>query len=190
MKKYFRLYDDMQESHPWFIEGPYNANNQLVDDNLFTGCQRYLDEIPQLHFKMVQYGKYENFTMAAFEIPVVSNAIGQLLNVHASQAVQLIPVTVQGRTDAHWIVNVIDKAFCLNEEDSTIMWWKAEDERPDKIGKYRMVTNLTLSKEKLTSSPIFRLGGWEAAIIIGEELKSLLEAASVTGVRFKEIEAK
>jgi hypothetical protein len=74
---------------------------------------------------------------------------------------------------------------CVDEKESDIMWWTEADERPDKIGQYRMITKLKIVPDLVQESQMFRVEGWEIALVISETVKVALEKRGVAGIRFE-----
>ena len=75
----------------------------------------------------------------------------------------------------------------MDETRSEIMRWKHEDGRPDKVGRYRMVGNLTIDPTRVRNRHIFRIDDWEIALIVSERLKIALEAIPELGVVFSPV---
>jgi hypothetical protein len=85
------------------------------------------------------------------------------------------------------ILNAVCSEACLDESGSEVMKWKPEDGRPDKIGEYRMVTNLTIHPNHTNSRHIFRIRGWEIALIVSEDLKKAIEYLPNLGIVFETV---
>lgn len=68
------------------------------------------------------------------------------------------------------------------------MWFLDEpvskDGRPEKVGQYLMVTNLTINPDRTDGQDIFRIRGWEIALIVSEEIKRSIEGMPNLGVVF------
>jgi hypothetical protein len=82
------------------------------------------------------------------------------------------------------LVNLKHCIDCLDEQQSEIMWWTANDGRPDKIGKYRMITKFIVDPMRIGERHMFRLFGWDIAIIVSHVMKVAFEEHQVTGVHF------
>lgn len=69
-----------------------------------------------------------------------------------------------------------------------VMKWTEEDDRPDKLGDYRQVINLTLSPELIPPGiDIFRVAGWTVALIVSETVKLAMEATGCAGAVFEPV---
>ena len=117
-------------------------------------------------------------------MPVVTPEICRSLASVAGEAVQCIPVIVDPSLERFEILNVLDLVECVDEERSEITKWTEDDGRPDKIGHYRMITKLVLNEKKISDHRIFRVAGWEVALIVDENIKLSLERKKVSGIRF------
>jgi len=189
MNKFYRILLDAQNNDVWFIHGPFDQNGNLVNSELFTTCRIYSDITSELSYRIDEGGAPTNFTYASFHVPVIDERICDVLLGCDSRDIQLIPVKIEDeRETRHWILNVIRKVQCLDEQNSTIMWWKPEDGRPDKVGQYRMVSKIKLERNRIGNRHIFRLDGWEVALIISNQLKRKLELNGISGVLFEEME--
>jgi hypothetical protein len=65
--------------------------------------------------------------------------------------------------------------------------WKSEDNRPDKLGEYSAVHRMRIDPAKVGGIHVFRPWGWRVALVLSEDIKHAIEAASLTGIRFIEV---
>ena len=84
------------------------------------------------------------------------------------------------------ILNVVNLVKCLNEDQSSFTKWTEEDGRPDRIGDYRMVTKLRIDPKAAAGNRLFRVRGWEIALIVNDRVKDCIEGFSESGVTFQE----
>jgi len=185
---YYRIVFDSQKDDAWFIHGPFEQNGSLVDDQFFRTCLIYSDFRSELRYRIRHNGESTSFTFASFDVPVINDQISHVFLECNPKDIQLISVKIEGKVGQYWILNVLKEVSCLDEKNSTIMWWKPEDGRPDKVGQYRMITKFKLDRQRIGDTRIFRLGGWKVALIVNDQLKQKLEQAGISGVRFEEME--
>lgn len=77
---------------------------------------------------------------------------------------------------------------CVDESRSEFERFERDDPvRPDIAGQYRAFAKLALDGGKVGSWHTFRIGGFGAALIVSEEVKSRLERAGVTDVIFEQV---
>jgi hypothetical protein len=67
-----------------------------------------------------------------------------------------------------------------------VLYWRPEDERPDKLGKYRNVVGLKVDPARVGGANIFRPWGWIVVLLVSERVKLALEAEGITGPLFIE----
>ncbi|MGT2512646.1 imm11 family protein [Cupriavidus basilensis] len=84
------------------------------------------------------------------------------------------------------ILNVLDIVDCVDEEKSDFSRWTEEDGRPDKVGDYRMNV-LRVNADKVAGHGLFRVKGWQIALVCSQRIRDLLIEHGVTGVRFTSV---
>jgi hypothetical protein len=120
--------------------------------------------------------------------PVVHAKVAAILGRLAPDDVQLLPVDVASQSEPYFIANVTRVVTCIDDEASEeVRYWKPEDGRPDKVGRYRAVSGMRIDPEKVGSARVFRTWGWTIALIVSEDVKEALEQAGITGVKFTEV---
>jgi len=187
MRRFYDLMDDRASHTRWHLGTPIDEQGQELDpwqfkdgEVLELGCvPRFPLDIP---------GGPLEFCWAAFSIPVVHERVVQLFKRLEVQDVQFIPARVEDHTGPYFILNAlriircIDDARCRRAE-----YWRPEDEQPEKVGEYRVVSGLRIDPTKVGDARIFRPWGWVVALIISEDLKLALEQEGITGTRFVEV---
>ncbi len=96
---------------------------------------------------------------------------------------------MEGQTEPYDIINILPEVRCLDEDASEIMWWTETDERPEKVGEYRMITDMVIDSERAGMAPLFRLAGWQIAIICSEAFRSALAGERYSGLVFEELKS-
>lgn len=186
---YFRLVDDLDIDGRWFLKSPLRKDGEEVDPRAFT-CGRVFESENDMSIIQRYRGCPLDFTFADFDLPVVTSQVGECIQELDPKAVQRIPVKItDGRISlkGHEILNVLSTLDCLDEERSTVRRWTCDSPRPDKAGQYRMVTNLAIDRSQVGSSKVFRISGWEIALIVSEEILLAFERTRVKGVRFEKV---
>ncbi len=132
-------------------------------------------------------GRPLDYCWAAFTIPVVHGRVVQLFERLGVGEVQFIPARVEGHTEPWFILNALRVIRCIDDARcAEVRYWRPEDNRPDKLGEYRVVAGLRVDPTKVGEARIFRPWGWRVALIVSEELKQALEQEGITGTRFVE----
>ena len=179
---YELLTDDMAYADRWFLGAPIGQSGAEIDPRLFTYGEPYSGEPPAV--VPIRYaGRVVRFNLASFDMPVVSRDVAETIKEVSSDAVESFPIAIEGKEQEFSILNVLLKLACVDEQRSRILRWTDEDGRPDKVGQYRMVTNLTIDPRKAQEHDIFRIDGWELALIASDKLWQRLKEHPDLGVR-------
>jgi hypothetical protein len=184
--RYYRLTDAVATRGRWFLASPLSPAGEELDPRLFTNAEP-ADVAGPLRLPLRRRGRPLDFTLADFDMPVASERLATHVAQLAGGAVQCIPVTVEGATAPHAILNVTRAVHCLDETASDILWWTAEDDRPDRIGQYRMVDDPVLDAARLQGEPVFRVDGWRIMLLVHEDVRRALEGGRYTGLAFEEV---
>jgi hypothetical protein len=119
-------------------------------------------------------------------IPVVHRRVVSLFErLGIDKEVQFIPAEVEGQTDPWFILNILQVIRCIDDARcEEVLYWKPEDDRPDKLGGYRNVRGLKVDLEKIGEANVFRPWGWLVTLIVSERVKQALEEERITGIDF------
>ncbi len=86
------------------------------------------------------------------------------------------------------MLNAVRVIRCLDEKRSEFIKWTEHDHRADLAGKYRQVTKLVLIPGAIPpDAHIFRVDGWEVALIVSEVVKVAMESVGCFGAKFTEL---
>lgn len=184
--RFYTILDDIDYPNRWFLRAPVNQNGAEVDPRLFTEGTRVAVAEP-LVIRVRSAGHPLDFTLADFDMPVVRRAIGEILSQVAPTDIQRIPLAVEGHEGDYEILNVVTRRQALDESRSVITRWTEQDGRPEKVGQYFLVNRLKVDPQRTEGAAIFRLAGWEIAIVVSDEVRRALLAQEATGVKFREV---
>src|SRR6266852_1306274 len=159
-----------------------------IDPRLFTGCSVYRERGPFL-VPVTQGKKPMDFTLGAFDMPVVAAKVAEVIENCAPGSVQRIPVVIGSGIIRHEVLIVLQKLKGMDEKRSLISYWTAEDGQPEKVGAYCGVAGIALDIQAVKGVQIFRLEGWEVPIIVDEHVKDALTKLCVTGIEFEAVQA-
>ncbi|HZH78823.1 MAG TPA: DUF1629 domain-containing protein [Archangium sp.] len=187
-KRYFELYEDMSSPDRWVLDDTLDAQGQPV------GARLYLNAVPlrfegRLRVPLLHPGHPLDFSLAdAGDFPVVTENVASTLAELAPGDVQLYPVEVDSRPEPYFLVNVARLVKCIDDETSEeVLYWKPEDNRPDKLGQYRSVGGMRIDPSKVGDAKVFRPWGWPPALLVAEDVKEALERTGATGLKFTEV---
>lgn len=188
MAEQTRFYDVLLDSNilnGWFPGDPQTIHGAEIDARVFTYGTPYRGPVPH-HVPLREVGIPTAFTLASFDMPIVNSDVARVLRRLCAPSIELFPVVV-GSLMGCEILNVIKTVRCIDDKRSEIMWWRPEDGRPDKVGSYRMITNLRVDPLLVGDCNIFRLDGWEVALIVSDTVKCELECIKDLGVVFEQV---
>lgn len=186
-KRFFELSQDVQVPGCWHLGDPTKQNGEEIDPWIFTnGSSVRIDE--QLKVPIYRPGKPLDFSTAGVGVtPVVHVRVATLFAELAPDDIQLLPVDIPAQPEQYCILVTKRLIRCIDDERSTeVRYWKPEDGRPEKVGKYRSVYRMRVDPEKAGDARVFRTWGWEIALVVSEDLKEAIERAGVTGAKFRE----
>jgi hypothetical protein len=187
-KRYFELNDDMSSPDRWVLDDTLDAHGKKV------GPRLYLNAVPlrfdgRLRVPILHPGSPLDFSFAdSRAFPVVTEKVASTLKELAPDDVQLYPVEVDSRPEPYFLVNVARLVKCIDDETSEeVLYWKPEDNRPDLLGQYRSVGGMRIDPSKVGDAKVFRPWGYDAALLVSEDVKEALERTGATGLEFTEV---
>ncbi|HYO68384.1 MAG TPA: DUF1629 domain-containing protein [Archangium sp.] len=191
---YFRLTQNVYTpdgTDGWVFQGPFDEHGAKLAPWRYTDG-KHLDvtgitESPT--FRIAQpAGSPLDFNISGLGIPVVPERVVRIFERLGTQEVQFLPAKIASRPEPWFILNVTRVVRCIDDARcSEVMYWKAEDGQPKKVGTYRAVYDMRINPTKVEGARIFRTWGWLVAIVISQEIKEALEQEHVTGTKFIEV---
>ena len=185
---FFRVMDDLHHPDRWHLGVPLDALGMEADPWQFTDGRLFRAR-SGLRVPVRYIGEPLDFTFAAFDIPVVNHRAQSVIMSLAMNDVQLIPAMVDDVAESgreYAILNAVRIIPCLDESRSEFVKWTRADRRPDRLGSYRMVTKLRIESQTISAN-VFRITGWEAALIVSNAVREAILAASLTGIKFEAV---
>jgi hypothetical protein len=186
--RYFDLSDDVYVPGRWDLGPPTDAQGREVDDYVFTKGERAtLEGRLGIPFRGGD-GKALDFSEVGIGVPLVSARVAAVFAELAPKDVQLIPVDVEAHSEPFFILVCTRLVKCIDDEASDeVRYWKPEDGRPEKTGRYRAVHGMRIDPVKVDDAKVFRPWGWDVVLIISEDIKQVLERMGATGAKFEEV---
>ncbi len=182
-RTFYRLLDDTETPGRWWLKAPRDAHGAAVEPDIFRLGKR-LELACPLTIPVRRPGRPLDFTFGDFELPVVSETTGILVRRCARGELQSFPAVIEGHGGRFEVLNLLRVVRCLDEEKSDVMFWTEADGRPGKVGQYRQVVSLTVDPAAAGKANLFRIAGWEIALIASEAIRGAMQRANVSGVRF------
>jgi hypothetical protein len=132
-------------------------------------------------------GRSVAFLLAAFDMPVVSAEVAEILQRIAPNDIQRFPITVEPDITGFEIVNIVQKRDCIDESRSKFIKWGPDDGRPDKIGHYRQITKFSIDPSRAGESHLFRIQGFSVVLIASEVVKNELAKVKDLGIVYQKV---
>lgn len=189
VKRYFDLKLDVYVKGRWYLGEPVDLSCRQIEDIWqFIDGRRVVDPGP-LRIPIYRSGIPLDIEFAgAGQAPILSERAASVFREMAPNDVQLFPVEVEGQTEPYHLLNVARTVRCIDDaacEEARL--YTPDDDMPDKLGQYHVVSGLRIDKSKVGDERVFRLWGWSSPIIVDAEIKGALERTGIKGGRFDEV---
>jgi len=187
-KRYFDLSDDMSIPGRWVLGPPTDVQGREVEDPWMFYRGERLPDLGRLKLPLDVPGKALDFSLAAFEAPVIHARVASVLTELAPEDVQTLPVEIEGQSEQFFILVATKLIRCIDEKATEeFQKWTPEDGRPAKVGKYRDVWGMRIDASQVGDTKVFRAWGWPIVLIVREEIRDALELMGATGTKFDEV---
>jgi hypothetical protein len=187
-QRYFDLVQDLYLPGCWRLDRVVDAHGQELF-NHFTQGKPVTWEGP-LRAPIHHPGIPLDYSKVVGEsLPIVSARVAELFTQQAPRDVQLVPVTVEGREEPYFILNVIRVVKCIDEKTSSEVrpYEPSSNDDVPPEGRYGLVTGMRIDPARVGDAQIFRTWGWTTVIVVSEHIKEALERLGATGPRFQEV---
>lgn len=193
MTDFFRMSPDADLRDGWTLHGPIAANGEQADARVFTVCEQQ-SQSTDFHFVIAKPGRQLSFNFASFLMVVSEARLNQAMETRFSVRNQRVPVSIIDNATQFEILNVLDCVDCIDENRSRLVRWTREETITDPVRssrlKYRMIFNLVIDPAKAEGHDLFRVKGWDFALICSGPLKSFLSQVGVEGIYYHPVTAK
>lgn len=181
---FYEVVDHVECPDRWVLDEPTTIDGEEVDWWVFTSGE-WFDHAHPLGFAIRAPGRKLEFTYSLLGVPVVTQRMAAVIRRACPDCVQMIAAVVEGCEERYWVVNPLTLYECVDDARSVTTKWTEEDERPDKVGRYRMVITLALDGNRIRNDPMFRVKEWEVTLVVNEDLKRQMERLDTTGILFR-----
>ncbi|HYV47712.1 MAG TPA: DUF1629 domain-containing protein [Myxococcaceae bacterium] len=184
MGEYYDFWDSKEIPGRWYLKAPIGPDG-WVNPELFVSGVGPVNLRGPLRLDFRRPGNPLDYTMADSGMPIASQRAAAIFREIAGPDVELIPVTVEGESEPYFIVNAIHAVDCVDEARSEgIRRWGPEDGRPERIGDYKPFDKLRIDPTRTEGRDLFRVKRCLVYLIASDRLKTALEGANLTGLRF------
>jgi hypothetical protein len=180
------LSDHMGCADQWFLDEPLSADGKEIDAREFMLGAPYCGPLPVM-VPIGNPGRELAFNFGAFDFPVVSHAVAEIVRGIAPADVEWFPVGVPGAKHSYLILNAVCALDCLDEQSSEFTRWTEQDSRPDRLGQYHVISTIRIDPSRTANHHIFRIKGWPIALLVSCKLKDALTSIPDLGVVFKPV---
>ncbi|CAG9241909.1 conserved hypothetical protein [Burkholderia diffusa] len=183
--QFFEIGLNYDDSSRWYLGQPATPEGEVLPGTFCKG-QPWLDRSP-LTVKVRQAGEPANFNHSGFAEYILSaEMMSHLRKILNPVSFQGIPISINGCHEKYEVLNVLDIVDCVDEDNSYFSRWTIDDGRPERVGDYK-ISLLRIDPDRAIGHDLFRVKGWNIALICSERVKNHLETAGVTGIRFKPV---
>lgn len=186
---YFALRQDVYVPGRWYLDEPVDPDGQEMEGiwQFTEGRPVHLEQ--PLRVPLYRAGMPLDFSTTGMgTTPIVHPKVARVFEQLAPGDVQLLPVQVEGQAEPYFLLNVTRLVKCIDDHTSEeVQYWKPEDGRPEKTGRYRAILGLRVDKTLVGDANVFRTWGWTVALIVSEALKDALERTGAIGMVFTEV---
>ena len=180
---FFRLLDNINYPQRWYL-------GDIIPDSdnwKFTYANQVDEALLSNDLKVEIYKKGNSMdytTTEAYVVPIVSASLKQALDF--IEDVQFIPVQIEGQL--YYIMVVCSVIDCVDESKSEFDKYTENDPvRPDKAGDYKSFYKMKIDEKKAGLKDIFRLDGYDIAIIVSEKVKNKIENINPLTAKFNAV---
>lgn len=118
----------------------------------------------------------------------VNNRFVECLREVGETQFQLIPCQIVPDGKWYYVLNILRVVDCVDREKSRYQLWLPEDNRPDKLGKFRGFDEMVLDSGKVPQeASIFFVKDWEVALIVTQRLVDAFNKRGITGFTLNKV---
>ena len=185
--EFYEIWFDV-DNYPdqWFLDEPLAADGGEIDARDFTVGRKYRGPLPVI-VPIGNPGRELAFSFGAFNMPVGSRGVASAIQKAAGRDVEFFAVDVPASKGEYLILNALRRLACLDEERSDFTRWGPDDNRPDRLGRYKMISEIHLDPSRIGRRHIFRLRDATFFLFASDVLKDAIHDIPHLGVEFRSV---
>lgn len=173
----------------WVLGLPVLASGGELDDPwMFSDGRSLLDPGP-LKTSPSRDGPQRSFSVAnSGRTPIADERIASVFRELAPDDVQVFPIDVEGSTKSFYIINATKRFKCVDEANCReVQIYPPGGVATERVGTYRAIYGLRIDTSKTENARVFRIQGYQSALIVSEEIKNAFEKIGNLGVHFERV---
>ncbi|MCP3105556.1 hypothetical protein LZ198_42600 [Myxococcus sp. K15C18031901] len=172
----------------WLLETPTRASGEPFDEPWMFTDGHVLPGPGPLKAQISHPGQRRTFLFAGVEeTPIGSAEVADVFRTLAPDDVQLFPVSIEGESERHFVVNAIKVVDAIDEARCAEVRHYREGTFPEFAGQYRWIYGLRIDPSKTEGAHVFRLTKFKTAFIVSEDIKHALEQVGNLGLSFEQV---
>ncbi|MGE6758278.1 imm11 family protein [Corallococcus interemptor] len=173
----------------WLLETPTRGSGEPFDEPWMFADGRVLPDLGAITARIAHPGRKRTFDFSVIEAaPIASEAVANVFRTLAPGDVQLIPVSIEGVPERHFVVNATKVIDCIDEARCReVHHYDKDDPAPGYEGEYNWIYGLRIDPSRTEGARVFRLKKFKIAFIVSEDVKNALEAVGNLGVSFERV---
>ncbi|MEZ6196953.1 MAG: hypothetical protein R3F20_14700 [Planctomycetota bacterium] len=180
--RFYRLLDDVQIPERWHLGTVRSDLGDTPPLRTAVPCVR-----TALSSDVRAGHRALDFSLTSLAVPVLSRSLAETIRNECRNDAEFLPLEIPGH-EGFVVLNVLRVEPCIDEARSEFLKWTTRDHRPELAGSYRQVTDLRLDRSRIPSdAQVFRLEGWEIALIVSEKVKDLMMSVNCVGASFHDV---
>jgi hypothetical protein len=187
--RYFQLIPDYGAPTPWRLAEPVDAQGQALKRRSMFMAGAPVHVEGRLKVGLVRPGKPYDFSPSdRSETPIVHERLAKIFAWCAPDAVQLLPVDIEGQAEPHSLLVATKTVRCIDESMCVeVKHWTPEDGFESMVGQYKSSRGVRIDPTKVGRPQVFRPWGWKMAFIVSENIQRELAFSGFTGMDFQEV---
>lgn len=186
MDMFYKITNDMHVSDGWLLGILQTQDGEEADRWLFSAGKPVIWSDPLLVEVYVK-GIPTDVTFNDYGTMIVSDKARKIIERLVPDAIQFFPIEAPGY-GRFFVGNIVDQVDCLDEKVSHVERFLPNDPvRPDRAGEISLIIGLQIHPDKASGHHLFRLKGYDIAVIISRTMKDAFDQAGISGLRYVDV---
>lgn len=125
-----------------------------------------------------------NFTLGAFDLPILSARLAAVLGPLVGADAQWIPARVESQDEPFAVMNVLSRPACVDVARSQIEWWTPPGAPPGSPEQPFAMYEMVLDPTRARGHHVLRPAECPSALVVSSAVKEAMERFGALGVQF------